>query len=330
MTMKLKKSENKNNMKNILRFVPVVLAAGILLTSCQFDETIEPDMVNYKSNIKTIQLHAGLVPMNMREIVHPKKKPPANPYKFPRVKMLFAVPEKITMQGLAYANNVYYISFDMGKGMGRIDAVDSRGRILTKTENLPIEHAAEIAYRKANKSIYVANGVANDHIRVYRVDMNSRHPSVAEKITPNVPGYGGLLAVDNDHDSMIISTNKIPIDIRGNMKINKNAALSFYVCDFKGKMKKRFTIPYQGVPQGMEYYKNNIYFYTNNKVTVVNMSGKILSYLHIAEPGESEGMTLSNVSGCPVFAVGYSYKNRVYVFKADGNYFSQPKKAVRA
>ena len=229
-----------------------------------------------------------------------------------RLTKLFSIPADGNMQGLAFADGNYFIGFDAGNGMGKIDEFSSGGRFLRTSGLLPIEHAAELAFRKADACLYVSNGQPDAPVHIYAVNMNGEKPDITNRITPDTPGYGGLVAVDNDRDVMIISTNSIKIGIGGRFS-NSGSTVTFYTCDFAGKVKSRFTLPYMGVPQGIEALGGSIYFYTNNRITVIREDGKIIRKIDLNESGESEGMTSAVQDGRTVLTVGYSYPGRIFM-----------------
>lgn len=231
--------------------------------------------------------------------------------------LLFTIPDKGSMQGLAYAEGNFYIGFAKGFGMGQIDVINLKGKLIKKTGLLPIQHAGELAFRKTDRLIYVSNGNVDKPAKIFAVNMNSTDPSVVHTIVPDIQGYGALIAIDNNIDQMIISTNSSILSLASNPISNNFTTVSFYTCDFDGKVFNKFTIPYQGIPQGVECYKSLIYFYTNNKLTVLNKNGKILKIYALMRRGESEGMTLAIINNKPVLTVGYNYPGRVYVLKID-------------
>lgn len=137
--------------------------------------------------------------------------------------------------------------------------------------------------------------------------MDFNNKKVVNDINLEQFGTSALVAIDNDKDNLIIST-----------ALNKGdkGDPTFSIFDFNLNKKLQFKIKNQGVPQGLDCYKGILYYYTNNKITCINLkSGKIIKSFDINEKGESEGITVVNDIKSPYIVVGYNNKNRLYSIK---------------
>lgn len=217
-------------------------------------------------------------------------------------KFKFNINDKGNMQGLTYNNNTFYIGFDRNNDNGEIITYDNNGNEIKKSGLLKIGHAAGLAYRTKNNSIYVANGGGKNKTHIYEVKMNGDKTYVSKDLDYSKLGNSGLVAINNDDDKLIIHTAE---NNHGNHIIS--------ICDFNGKIEKQISIKNQGVPQGLEYYNGYIILYTNNKVTFIDSkSGEIEKIYKIKEKGESEGITIFKEDNKAGLAYGYNGNNRLY------------------
>lgn len=208
--------------------------------------------------------------------------------------LLFNIDEKANQQGLTYHNKIYYVGFDVGNNHGMIIAYDNKGKEVKRTNYLEIGHTAELDYY--NNKIYVANG-GKKPAMVYIVDFNKN--KIDKIIDAKKYGHGALIAVKNSN-TLILHT----------AKNNGKHEHIFNFIDSNGIKKKSFTIASIGMPQGMDYQNGKIYFYTNNKITIINEKGDILNTINLNNiRGESEGLTIVNGN----IAVGYNSNNRIYI-----------------
>jgi hypothetical protein len=221
---------------------------------------------------------------------------------------MFRIPSNDTMQGIAFYDGYVYIGFDMGNGKGSIRKYDTGGNLIKDSGLLGLNHTADLAYRNSNGHIYVVNGGSSNPTFVYEVDMSVTTPSIISTLNFNSLGNSGLLAIDNEHDQLIIHT-----------ATNDTGVPTFSICKFDGTILSQFTIPNQGVPQGMDYYQNQIYFYTNNKITVMDLKGVIISTIPVPKTGESEGIAIAGDYTTPFIIVGYNQPNRVYTLRSTDN-----------
>jgi hypothetical protein len=216
----------------------------------------------------------------------------------------FLVNSTANMQGLAYHDDFYYIGFDVGNNQGMINKYTQKGVLVKSSGPLPIGHSAELSFRPKDNHIYAANGGGNNPVIVYEVNMDVTKPYIVKQIDLSKLGKAALLGIDNDSDMLVIHSASSNI---GNP--------TFSLTDFNGKIIKQFSVSNQGVPQGMEIYNKKIYFYTNNKITVIDYTGKITNIIKLPYTGESEGLAISGTKEKPVLSVGYNKPNRIYELK---------------
>ncbi|MBC1342352.1 hypothetical protein HCX58_13930 [Listeria welshimeri] len=213
-------------------------------------------------------------------------------------KLTFNISEKTNQQGLTYNDGIYYVAFDLSKAgypnHSKIIAYDQSGRKIGETTPLAIGHGAELCYYKGK--IYATNGGGNDGAQIFIVDFeNNRVDDVID-----LSSYGTCaLATIKDDDTIILHTSE-----------NSNKVHTFSYVDFKGNLKKQFTIENAWVPQGLDYYNNKIYFYTNNLVTQISDDGAVTNQEYLNLKGESEGIALNKETGKVI--IGYNSNNRIY------------------
>ncbi|MBF2342591.1 GW dipeptide domain-containing protein [Listeria welshimeri] len=213
-------------------------------------------------------------------------------------KLTFNISEKTNQQGLTYNDGIYYVAFDLSKAgypnHSKIIAYDQSGREIGETTPLAIGHGAELCYYKGK--IYATNGGGNDGAQIFIVDFeNNRVDDVID-----LSSYGTCaLATIKDDDTIILHTSE-----------NSNKVHTFSYVDFKGNLKKQFTIENAWVPQGLDYYNNKIYFYTNNLVTQISDDGAVTNQEYLNLKGESEGIALNKETGKVI--IGYNSNNRIY------------------
>ncbi|MBM7834959.1 hypothetical protein [Clostridium sardiniense] len=218
-------------------------------------------------------------------------------------KLKFNINDKGNMQGLTYNNNIFYVGFDRNNDNGEIIAYDNNGNEIKRSGLLKIGHAAGLAYRTKNNSIYVANGGGKNKTHIYEVKMSGDKTYISKDLDYSKLGNSGLVAIDNDDDKLIIHTS-----------INDNENHIISICDFNGKVEKQISIKNQGVPQGLEYYDGYIILYTNNKVTFIDSkSDEIKKTYKIKEKGESEGITIFKEGNKIGLTYGYNDNNRLYI-----------------
>jgi hypothetical protein len=222
------------------------------------------------------------------------------------LKMLFKVPCGKDMQGVAYDNGCYYIGFDLHKSAGSLLCkLNSAGKLISKAV-LSLGHCSEIAVNHSNGDLFVSNGSFNRKAHVYEVDFrNGKKARVVKDINLSRFGNSALVAVDNSKKYLVVHTSKNDFSTH-DFTILRMSDLSVV---------KRFQIKYQGIPQGLDISAGRIYFCTDNKLTVMNDSGKIIRSIRLKEHGENEGIAFATIKGKQYLVVGYSRPNRLYVLK---------------
>ncbi len=217
---------------------------------------------------------------------------------------LFDIPTEDNLQGVAYWDNHFYIGYDVGKGYGVIRKYNSEGKLVKETEPLSIGHAAELDFRESNKRLYVSNGGGKNPTFIYEIDILSSKPSIKRKIDFYSLGKAGLVAIDNNSDTLVIHTAE-----------SDTTLPKLSIADFNGNIIKQFPIKYQGIPQGLEVFNGIIYFQTNNLLTMLNFNGQIIGQTAIKEEGENEGITILKEGDKDYYIYAYRHGNRMY--KAD-------------
>lgn len=229
--------------------------------------------------------------------------------------LMFYVDDSRNQQGLTYSLDHFYVGFDVGSNQGDIVKYTKSGVKVDSTGSIGIGHAAGLGFRESNGKIYVANGGGSNPTHVYEVDFNSKR--VTRDINLEKYGTSALLAIDNDNDRLILHTS-----MGGD-----NGEIIFNILDFNGNsLAPQFKIANQGVPQGLEYYNGIMYYYTNDKITCINIeSHEILGHFSVKKAGESEGITLVKDGATPYLAVGYNGSNRIYSIRTnEAQQFSTP------
>jgi hypothetical protein len=221
----------------------------------------------------------------------------------PKVTSLFHLHTNKNMQGVtAYGSHVY-AAFDLGHGKGEIREYTLSGHLVKNSGPLAIGHSASLSYNQANGLIYVTNGGQTHATKVSEVNMNLTQPRVVRTVDLGSFGHSGLVAIDNVHHRMWVHT-----------AANDHAPITFRYCTMSGKVLKKFTIHNLGVPQGLQVYNGRLYYYTDNKITVLSEQGNILRTLHIHLGGESEGLALVHGTQ-PYFIAGFHSPNRYYTVR---------------
>ncbi|MEG2289619.1 MAG: hypothetical protein RSC24_06590 [Clostridium sp.] len=218
--------------------------------------------------------------------------------------LMFYVPDNKNQQGLAYAMEHFYVGFDVGSGNGEIIKYTKSGKKIATTGSLVLGHCAELDFRESNGNFYVCNGGGSNPTKVYEVDFDNKR--VVKTMDLSQLGNSALICINNDIDEMILSTTLTGGD---------NGQITFSFVSFNGTIGKQFKIPTQGIPQGLEYYNGIIYYYTNNKITCIDMNGSILGSFKINKKGESEGLAVAFDNGFPYLVVGYNGSNRIYAIR---------------
>lgn len=216
-------------------------------------------------------------------------------------KKLFDIKIKDNLQGVAYWDGYYYVGYDVGKGFGKIRKYNTHGELIQETGSLAIGHTAEMDFRNKNDMLYVANGGGKNPARIFEINMTSKTPYISKTLELSSLGKAGLLAIDNENDTLVVHTAD-----------NDQEAPKISVIDFNGNVLKQFTIPYQGIPQGLEVHNGIIYFQTNSLISMINFSGQVIGQTAVNEPGENEGIAIFSTAKEIYYLYGYRFNNRLY------------------
>lgn len=214
---------------------------------------------------------------------------------------LFDIKTEDNLQGVAYWDGYYYVGYDVGKGFGKIRKYNPHGELIQETDSLAIGHTAELDFRNKNDRLYVANGGGKNPARIFEINMTSKTPYISKTLELNSLGKAGLLAIDNENDTLVVHTAD-----------NDQAAPKISIIDFNGNILKHFSIPYQGIPQGLEVHNGIIYFQTNNLLSMINFSGQIIGQTVVNESGENEGIAIFSTAKETYYLYGYRFNNRIY------------------
>lgn len=214
---------------------------------------------------------------------------------------IFDIQTDENLQGAAYLDGHFYIGFDVGKGFGKIRKYDKKGTLVQETDSLAIGHTAELDFRAKNKRLYAANGGGKNPTKIFEIDMSALKPCITKTIDLTSLGQAGLMAIDNHYDTMVVHTAD-----------HDKASPTISIVDFNGKMLSHFSIPYQGIPQGLEVHNGIIYFQTNKLVTMLNFHGQVIGQTAVNEPGENEGIAIFNESGKTFYLYSYRMPNRLF------------------
>lgn len=220
-----------------------------------------------------------------------------------QLKLLFQISGVGDMQGVAYEGGNYYIGFDLHDGINaRIDRYNSAGKLLDSAK-LPVGHCSEIAVSYSSHHLFISNGSARKTAHIYEVDYgNGANAQILKDMDFSGLGSSALVAVDNQKGDLIVHTAR-----------NDFSQHEITVFNLATMQKiSSFSIPYQGIPQGLEACNDRIYLLTNNKITTISDNGALLSTNSVSEKGESEGMTLVTENNRTFFAAGRSRPNRLY------------------
>jgi hypothetical protein len=226
----------------------------------------------------------------------------------PKLQQIFRVDQAKNNQGLAYWDNYYYVGYDIGGGNGYIERYSNNGVIDPNYGRVPVQtrHTAELAFRAANERLYAVSGGGAEPTYVYQVSQDGK--SVEKTYDFSAYGSAGLIAIDNINDLLVLTTTSSQGD---------GGPVSFRFIDWNSnnKVVRQFTIPTQGVPQGLEVSGGLIYFYTSNKITILDGQGVIVDSWDLKAAGESEGITLVNDGASTYLAVGFNGPQRVYAIR---------------
>lgn len=249
--------------------------------------------------------------MRRKSSVSPVNSAPGNTYSQSAAAYHeFFVNQNMNNQGLAYFDGFYYVGYDTGGGNGIVERYGAGGHLDSSYGgvNIPINHAAELAFRLADQRVYVASGGGSEPTYVRKLAADGK--SVAQSIDFTAYGNSALCAIDNVNDILILHSTLTGGD--GGLP-----TFTFFSFSDLTTPLKQFTMPATlGVPQGMDVFENTIYFYTNNKVTMVTYDGELRGSFTIGTPGESEGLTIVADYANAYIAVGYNTPRRVMTVRS--------------
>lgn len=220
--------------------------------------------------------------------------------------LLFHLPSVEKMQSVTYYNGYYYIGIDLGNGNGRIEKYDLVGNFVHATPTLPLGHCAEMAYHPVRKTIFVANGGGTTLTRVQEVNFDTG--SVINELNFEHLGTSALVAVDRKNNYLILHTSATGGDSGEHTFTILDIANNFVVI-------KSFKSVNKGTPQGLESVNDQIYFCTDNRITIYDYNGQILHEYLLPKLTENEGITFAADYGSPMLVMGYAYPNRLYALR---------------
>ncbi len=193
-------------------------------------------------------------------------------------------------QGLAYADGVHYVSYDTGDGDGRIVGYSSTGDEVRRSGELPLGHASEVSYRRADGNFYVTAYNPFD-LRVRVVDMRTSPARLVRTIDFSHLGNRGMVAVDNERDQLIVKSGP------------GAGPHTFTTTDMQGNKISSFTDESEGTGQGLEVVGDDILLltsaadYNSSKITVYDRAGRVRTRIHVPVAGESQGLSVDTTSG---------------------------------
>lgn len=206
---------------------------------------------------------------------------------------IFSVPYMENQQGLAYANGIHYVGFDVGdgNGNGRIVAYDEGGAEIKRSPDLPLGHTAELSHRAADGNLYVAIAAGGAGLEVGVVDMRRPVPELLRTYDFSDLGTSGMVAIDNARDQMVIKAGP------------RSGPHTFTTTDMDGNVLAQFSDASQGVGQGLEVVGDDVLLYTSapdelsNQITVYSRSGQILSRIPVPIANEGQGLSVDHRTG---------------------------------
>lgn len=234
----------------------------------------------------------------------------SSPTQFPYPSMThgFRVDQARNNQGLAFHDGYFYVGYDIGNGNGYIERYTQAGVLDPDYGRVPVKtnHTAELAYRSSDKRLYAVSGGGASPTIVYRLSADGK--AVDQTYDFSKYGNSGLLAIDNTNDLLVLSSTQSGGD---------NGRATFRTIDWNRNniVVNEFSLAYQGIPQGLEVIGDIIYYYTNNKITLLDKTGNILDTWKLQTAGESQGITIANEGNETYLAVGYNAPRRVYLIR---------------
>jgi hypothetical protein len=179
-------------------------------------------------------------------------------------------------QGLAVRNGSFYVGYDIGNDLSRIDVYDGAGLRVSSLGPLPIAHVAELAYSTVTGMLYAATGGAQTPTKVFVLD-----PTDPQWSTPTDPtqairrtfdysgtlGNNAMVSVDDAGNRLLIFSgaagaysissatlqDSTDLDDAGNPKVPA------------GTITATRGVTIRGVPQGMDLVGGQLWIYTSLK-----------------------------------------------------------------
>ncbi|RIX26548.1 hypothetical protein [Amnibacterium setariae] len=179
-------------------------------------------------------------------------------------------------QGLAVRNGSFYVGYDIGNDLSRIDVYDGTGLRVSSLGPVPIAHVAELAYSTVTGMLYAATGGAQTPTKVFVLD-----PTDPQWSTPTDPtqairrtldysgtlGNNAMVSVDDAGNRLLIFSgasgaysissatlqDSTDLDDAGNPKVPA------------GTITATRGVAIRGVPQGMDLVGGQLWIYTSLK-----------------------------------------------------------------
>lgn len=214
----------------------------------------------------------------------------------PTISRIFQVVyHNMGMQSVAYNHHFFFVGYATSTNRTVIQKYDMKGHLVAETGILPILHCASISVAPATGHLIVTNGGGTDPTRVYVVDFNSQ--KILSSINLSSLGNAGVSAVDKSTGNLWVETAP-----------NDHGEQTFSYVNLSGRVLKQFTLPNQGVPQGIDVKHGLIYFYTDNKITVISQAGNVLRHIDIQLPHETESEGMAMLPSGQI-VIGYQWRH---------------------
>ena len=205
-------------------------------------------------------------------------------------------------QGLAFADGMNYVGYDVGSGNGQIIEYDRTGVEVRRTGPIPIGHTAEISFRQADGNLYVSNGSTVKTL-VHVVNMRLSPPAVIRTYDFTSLGTYGKVAIDNQTDEMVLFAGPA------------GGPYTLAFADMRGTLLRKYTVADQGLPQGLEAANGQVLLYTSapdllsNTITALTRQGVVTRRIPVPVASEGEGLSIDAQTN--QLFVGFHYPSRV-------------------
>ncbi|MGT2425351.1 hypothetical protein [Amnibacterium kyonggiense] len=195
------------------------------------------------------------------------------------VRTLFTVADG-DQQGLAVHDDRFYVGYDVGGGMSRIDVYDPTGLRIASLGPLPIPHVAELAYSTTTGMLYAATGGAQTPTEVFVIDPNDPQWTAQPQTDPAAAitrrfdytatlGNNAMVSVDDADGRLLIFSGA-----SGAYSISSATLTDSTTVDDAGDptvpagtITATRPISIRGVPQGMDLVGGQLWVYTSLKST---------------------------------------------------------------